>query len=370
MVKIETIPVYIPLQQAFITGVGSAPYIDNVLVKLYTDNDIIGFGEASPFPPFSGETPETILNVIHKYLGSVVVGEDPFNLEKILYKMDKVLPGNMTAKAGIDIALHDIIGKILKIPVYRLLGGLFQEKVPLSFSIATQDTKKDVEKTLELVEKGLKIFKIKTAVLSPTQDIERVGAIRNAVGYDIDLRVDANQGWTPDVAISTIKKLEKFELTYIEQPVPYWDIRGMVRVKEAVSTPILADESAYTVQDAIRIITEKAADIISIKIAKPGGLYNSKKLASIAEAANIPCYAGAMLESGVGIAASLHFAASTRIIKYGSDFYIPKFLMKEDIIVNSLQIKNGDIYVPKGIGLGVDIDEEKVNKYSSEPKQI
>jgi muconate cycloisomerase len=300
--------------------------------------------------------------VIDRYLAPAILGENPFDVERLLPKMDQHLADFPFAKAAIDIALHDLIGKAIGQPVYVLLGGLAQDRITMSYSIANQDVAADVREVEWLLARGVRVFKIKVGVVAPAVDRERVRAIRQLVGPDGDIRLDYNQSIRVDQAIRILRDLERFEPTFIEQPTPRWDVDNLAKIAAAIDTPIMADEAVFSPADAVRVVRQHAADLISIKLMKPGGLRRSQRIAAIAEAAGIPCYAGAMWESGVGIAASLHFMAATPNVRYGSDFYIPYFLMQHDIVREPPRFADGCVHVPHSPGLGVELDEAAVRR--------
>jgi muconate cycloisomerase len=337
-----------------------------VLVRIYNNEGVVGTGEVRTLQPFHGETTQSVVSAIRDFYAPLLIGEDPFNMEKFWSKFDAVLPGNTNARAPIDYALYDLLGKMLHVPVYKLLGGLYWELVPLEWSIGLNTTEKMVEEAMRGIEKyGLKVFCIK---VGPSErwkdDVKNVRAIRKALGDTIALGIDANEGYSSSIAIKAIQRMEECDLSYVEQPVPGWDLEGMVRVRKAVNTPIVADESIFTIQDAFRVLTMGAADIPCVKTFKPGGLHNSKKIAAIAEACS--CYVnvggtahGARIEAAVGT----HFYASTRNIFPAGEFVMG--ITEEDPIVNNpFVIKDGYVNVPQDPGLGIEIDEEAVGKYA------
>jgi muconate cycloisomerase len=352
----------IPIRHVGHLGVGKLHEIENVLVRIRTDAGLVGIGEASPWPVFA-ENCWSIKAALDHYLAPAILGETPLDIERLLLLMDRTLADAPFAKAGIDMALHDLAGKALGQPVYRLLGGLAQERITMSYSIANQDVDEDLREVEWLLDKGLRVFKIKTGVVEPAVDRQRVRAIRHTVGHEGDIRLDYNQAIPVEQAIRILRELEEYRPTFIEQPTPRWDIDNLAKIARAIDTPIVADEAVFSPADALRVVRHEAADMISIKLMKPGGIWRSKKIAAIAESAGLPCYAGAMWESGVGIAASLHFMAATPIVKYGSDFYIPYFLMERDIVKNPPRYEDGYAYVPHGPGLGVELDEQTVQRF-------
>ncbi|MFX0204258.1 MAG: mandelate racemase/muconate lactonizing enzyme family protein, partial [Candidatus Hodarchaeota archaeon] len=211
--------------------------------------------------------------------------------------------------------------------------------------------------------RGFRQLKMK-AGLSPKLDLERVKAVRDAVGYDITLGIDANQAWKPHEAIKVIRKMEKYDLAWIEQPVPRWNIEGLSEVKRAVDTPLMADESLKTLQDAIHLIKRDAVSMFNIKIAKHGGLYNAKKIVAIAEASGVFCMVGMLYEYGIAAAAGFHFAASTKMLPLGNEIIEGPLMIQDDLITKPLKISRGFFEVPKGYGLGIELDEVAVSKYA------
>lgn len=352
----------IPIRHAGSLGVGKLHEIENVLVRVETDEGVTGIGESSPWPVFA-ENCWSVKAALDRYLGPCVVGEDPFGVERLLAKMDATLADTPFAKAAIDMALYDLVGKAVGRPVFDLLGGLVNERITMSYSIANQSVEADVREVEWLLERGVRVFKIKTGVVAPAVDRARVQAIRERIGADGDLRLDYNQSIQPEHAIRILRDLEEYRPTFIEQPTRRWDVDHLAQIAAAIDTPIMADEAVFSPADALRVVRAHAADIISIKLMKPGGIARSRRIAAIAEAAGIPCYAGAMWESGVGIAASLHFMSATPNVRYGSDFYIPYFLMQRDILKEKPRFEQGSVYVPRGPGLGVELDEAAVREF-------
>lgn len=360
--RITTEVLRIPIRHPGSLGVGKLDEIENVLVRVETSDGLVGIGESSPWPVFA-ESCWSVKAALDHYLGPCLVGANPFDIERLLIKMDQTLADAPFAKAAVDIALHDLVGKALGQPVYNLLGGLVRDRITMSYSIANQDVERDVREVAWLRERGVRVFKIKTGVVPPAVDRERVRAIRDLVGPDADIRLDYNQSIEVDQAIRILRDLEAFRPTFIEQPTRRWDIDNLARIAAAIDTPIMADEAVFSPADAMRVVRQGAADLISIKLMKPGGIARSRRVAAIAEAAGVPCYAGAMWESGVGIAASLHFMAANPNVKYGSDFYIPYFLMERDIVKQPPRFEDGFVYVPHGPGLGVELDEDAVRRF-------
>jgi len=363
--QIELIPIEIPIKRTHKISSFTLNRGIHVIVKIHSDDGIVGLGEAplSMGPVFPEETYETSIFLIKRYLSPVILGKDPFDIERVIREMERAVEGNYTTKAAVDFALYDLMAKSVELPLYKLIGGLFYEKVPLSWSLAIGDPELDAKEAKEKVSEGFRIFKIKVGISEPSVDIERVRAIREAVGNGVDIRIDVNQGWKPDKAIKIIQKMERYELGFVEQPVPRWDINGMARIAKAIDTPIMADESLYTLHDAITLIEKEAADIFAIKLMKHGGIYNSKKICALAEAADISCYVGSNLETGVATAICVHFAVASSNVTYGCELFGP-LLLTDDILKTPIEYREGYIGIPRKIfGLGVEINETKLKNY-------
>ncbi|GAA0317651.1 dipeptide epimerase [Bacillus carboniphilus] len=359
IVQIEATCISLPLNTDLNISGGKYNRADRVYVKITTDQGIYGWGEAAPIPQYAEETMESVKFIIDKYLAPLLIGQDPMNLAQIHEQM-KVIKGNNFAKAAIDFACYDISGKALGVPVYTLLGGKYRDKVAIGQSIGIKSIDHAVEEAHKYAEEGFQSIKIKIGI-DPDHDVKTVGAIRERLP-DIPIRVDANQGYRLEQAIHALSRMEEYNLLLIEQPVPKWDLDGMAELCRLLRTPILADESLYTIHDAVQLIKHKAADIFNIKIMKPGGLYPSLKIAGMAEAAGIPLSIGSMIEAGVGTAAGAHFAAAVKYLEYPSDIKGPT-LYSDDVLQEPVRIEKGFTYVPDGPGLGVEVDQEKINHY-------
>ena len=339
------------------------PSLEYVIVEIDTDTGITGVGEACTDIGFFGEPVEEVHSAIDLYLGPKLLGKDPFDREQLLFEID--FPGNVCAKSGIDLALHDLLGKALGIPVCNLIGGSQRKQVLAVMEVAGGTPDGMAQTCSEWVQRGVRGFKPKIGAI-PEQDAERLAAIRAAVGPEIMLRADANQGYSPKEAIRLCRLCERLDvgLELLEQPVPAWDLAGMAQVRAAVEVLIEADEAAYTPHDVVQIIRHQAADVINIKIAKAGGLYQAKKIAAVAEAGGLQCVIGTAYGLGVKIAAKLHLAAATRCLRDGVEF---TELMLHDTLLAGPQavdlaapFDDGYLQVPLGPGFGVTLDPQKI----------
>ncbi len=376
--RIETIVVTLPERREHPTMTGAAHQGNYVITKVYADG-LVGLGEATVLKEWGGdhgryygETPGNTVKLINEVFGPAILGADPMRIELILDKLDQAAKGYPYAKASIDIALHDLKGKALGVPVYDLLGGLYRSEVPIAHSLGILEMQRLLDEVATAVEEGVKTIKLKVGA-DPERDVETVKRVREVVGDEVDITVDANQGWpTPKVAIRTIRRMEPYRILFAEQPVE--GLYGMTEVARAVDTPIMADESAWTPQDVLEIARRGAADVISVYTTKPGGLTRAKKVAAVAEAAGFPCNVNGSAETGVGTAANIHLAASTKIITQGCVFpvsapaeelptQVAGRSYRDDIVTHALEYRGGAVAVPHDPGLGIELDEAKIAKY-------
>jgi len=362
--EIEIIPIRIPTIMPYTLSFGTQTEATSVVIKLHTKNGLYGIGDTSPCPIFSNESPESVFSILKNYLFPAIKGMDPFNVGLIHERMDKTVKGNSFAKAAIGIALYDILGKHLNVPIYKLLGGCHRKEFPLLWPLMGPDAETNAKEAKNAVKRGFRSVMIKVGHNDPDVEVGRVAAVRKAVGDKVVIIPDANQGWTSQIAIQCIRKMEAYNVAWVEQPVPSWDIDGLVRVREAVNVPLSADESLYSIFDAMILAKRDAVNIVSIKLQKSEGFYKAKKIAAIMEAANMPIYINSMVETGGSVAASLQFAVSLPNVIPFSAALMSTLRIKDDILKEgSLHIENGVIKVSDRPGLGVELDEKKIAHY-------
>lgn len=333
-----------------------------VVLRMTSDNGLQGLGESDPFPTFTYESPETVMQIIKYRLGPEIIGMDPGNLIALHEKMDSHIPGWQFAKAPIDVAAHDILGQALGIPLYQLLGGRLRDRIPMIWPLGGDTPDANAREALQKIEEGYRSLHIKLGALSPEVDIARVKAISAAVGPDIPLMVDANQGWDYSTAVRVIRQLHTFNISMVEQPVPVTAIDDMAKIQAASDLPISADEALHSLYDSLTLIRRDAVRVFSLKTGKCGGLFRARQIAAVAEAAGMPCFVNSMIEMGISVAASLHLAASIPNLVNHGHALMSNLRIQEDILVDgSFQYDGRDILVPHDCtGLGVFIDEEKL----------
>lgn len=308
--RIETGEVCLPLVTPFKTAERTVDCARDIIVRITTDDGLQGFGEAPPTAVITGDTRGSIRCAIEEFIAPALIGMELEDMDGLHTKLRRSVVGNSSARAAVDIALYDLWAKSLGKPLYRLLGG-HRTEIETDLTISVNPVDEMVRDSLKAVEQGFRILKIKVGK-EGKKDIERIAAIRDAVGRDVALRVDANQGWSVKEALRIISALEERELDIdlIEQPVPAFDFAGMQECTRQSSIPILADESVFTPLDAIRVIEGRAADLINIKLMKTGGIYEALKICSLAESYGVECMIGCMLESKVSVSAAAHLAAA------------------------------------------------------------
>ena len=356
----------IPVRAVHSHGIGDfAGHSHNVILRLDTDAGIVGWGDAAPWAVFTG-TVEANAAALHTYLRPLLIGADPFRVEWLLAQADRTVVHCTEAKAAMEMALLDIIGKALKTPVYNLLGGLVRAEIPLSFSIANPDLAADLELAQQLHRDGLRLFKIKTGFAGHREDLLRLEKLRRTIPEDAELRIDYNQGMEPWDAIRRLRDIESFKPTFIEQPIPAAYVEALAEITRAIDTPIMADEAVFTPEDAVRLVRLQAADLVSIKIMKCGGMLRGKQIAAIAGAAGIAGYGGDMFETGISHMAGAHMIAATPNISLGCEFYQAKYFLERDLLAEPFPIENGRVIVPRTPGLGIKVDEDRVKHYAVE----
>ncbi|MBN2898425.1 MAG: dipeptide epimerase [Clostridia bacterium] len=304
----------VPLKKPFKTALRTVEAVNDVIVQVITDTGHVGYGEAPPTGPITGDTKGAIVGAIEDHIKPAIMGMDIEGFEVLMAKLQASVVGNTSAKAAVDIALYDLFGQLHNAPVYKLLGGSKTEIIT-DITISVNSPEQMAKDSIEAVGLGYETLKIKVGK-DAQLDIERMKAIRAAVGYDVQLRIDANQGWKPKEAVEALNKMEAagLNIEFVEQPVAAHDLEGMKYVKDHVSIPVLADESVHSPMDAMKVIEMGAADLVNIKLMKAGGLHNALKIAAIAEVHGVECMIGCMLEAKISVNAAVHLAASRDII--------------------------------------------------------
>ena len=360
-VILADIPVRRPHKMSFTT----LERVNFAFVRMETADGVVGWGEAACLggPTWSEESSESVAATIERYIAPWLVGRDATGIEALAREMAKRVQGNPFARAAVEMALWDLNGKALGVPVHRLLGGRLRDRVPLSWSLAVESTEAEVAEAREKVALGHRIFKIKTAAHPVAHDVARVRRLREAVGPDVRLRVDANQGWDRPTALQAVRALEPFGLDFVEQPVPRWDREGLAEIARAARMPVMADESCCSIHDALDIARLGGVSILALKLTKSAGILGSMAIARIAEAAGLGCYVGCMIETSLGTAAYLQVALAAAPVTWGCELFGP-LLLSGDVARTPVRYADGAILALDGPGLGVEVDEARLKEWT------
>ncbi|MFC7063850.1 mandelate racemase/muconate lactonizing enzyme family protein [Halobacillus seohaensis] len=329
--SIDTFPVAIPLHTPFKTALRTVTVAESIYVKVTCTDGTIGWGEAPPTHVITGESLSSINYCIEKILKPATLGKTLFEREKLFEILHGSVVGNTSAKAALDMALYDCLSQICNLPLFQFLGG-YQDSMETDYTVSINDPEQMATDASHYITNGFNILKIKVGKDDIEKDIERIRAIRRTIGPDPLIRLDANQGWSVKQAIYAIRRMEELNLQIelVEQPVKAYAIEELKQVTDQTHTPIMADESVFSVQDAKRVLETKSADLINIKLMKSGGIYQAMKINQLAEAYGIPCMVGSMIETKLGITAAAHFAASQKNITR-FDFDAPLMLSNDPL---------------------------------------
>ena len=341
----------VPLRVPFKTALRSVSSVEDIVVEVHTDTGAVGYGEAPPTGAITGDTTGAILGALQDHIIKTVVGRDVDDFEELMLALNKCIVGNTSAKAAMDMALWDLYGQLYKIPVYKLLGGSRKEIIT-DITISVNDPDEMARDAADAVRRGYDTLKIKVGA-HPELDVARLTAVRQAIGNDTRIRIDANQGWEPKQAVRLLNQMQEkgLDIEFVEQPVKAHDIDGLKYVTERSYVPVLADESVFSPEDAVRIMQTRAADLVNIKLMKCGGLYNALKIVSAAEVYGVECMIGCMLEAKISVNAAVHLACAKKIItKIDLDGPV---LCSEDPILGGAVFDEQRITVSDEPGLGI-----------------
>jgi muconate cycloisomerase len=336
-----------------------------VIVRIKDSNGLEGLGEATTIGGLSygPESPESVKLTIDSYIAPLLIDQPADNINTLKVRLNANIRANNLAKSAIETALLDLQGKREGLSVSQLLGGSIQPHLPVLWVLASGDTAKDIDEAQSMIAKKRHcVFKLKIGSRAVMDDVRHVAAIKKALGESVSIRVDVNQAWDESTATKGMFELQAAGIDLVEQPTPTKDFAALVRLSEKFQIPILADESINDATDGFQLAAAGFAGSYALKIAKAGGPTGALKLASVAQAAGIGLYGGTMLEGTIGTVASLHAWSTLEKLHMGTEMFGP-LLMKDDIVVNPLNYSNFGVEIPTGPGLGVEIDEDKLDFY-------
>ncbi|APC49731.1 dipeptide epimerase [Virgibacillus halodenitrificans] len=355
--NIETFQTAIPLHTPFKTALRTVTIAESVVVKITCEGGVTGFGEAPPTHVITGDSLASIDFAINRVFKPLLLGMDIDAREQIFEKLHGSMVGNPSAKAAVDIALYDCIANAASTPLVSFLGG-YRKEIETDYTVSVNTPQEMAADARKYIDNGFNVLKIKVGKDQIEQDVKRIQAIRQEIGDDTLIRLDANQGWNAKEAVKAIRQMESLglDIELIEQPVNAYDIEGLKYVTDNTETPIMADESVFSPLDAKRILENKAADLINIKLMKAGGIHQALKIATLAQAYGVECMVGSMIETRLGITAAAHFAASQpNVTRY--DFDAP-LMLTDDLIQGGVTYEGKVIRLGTAAGLGI----KKINK--------
>ena len=365
--KVEVFGVAVPLVGEYKNAYLTKSVQKSVVVRITASGGITGLGNIDPTPGYSKEQTPDHLEVLRSRFAPMLVGMDPTNVHVVLARIEPAVKGFLDSKAAIEMACVDIAARSAGMPVHAYLGGAMKEKLLFNAWIGILPPEEAARETLEWKRKGFRSAKIKVGG-DIEADRDRVKAVREAVGPDFQIRIDANAGYDAATSIKLAKSVAQFKLQLFEQPVPDHDIAGMAKVRReanAVGLPIMADESVLDHASLIRIIKMEAADIVKVKIMKQGGFINTRRMIATAEAAGIRCVVGHGFGLGVNTMAEIMLAATSANVLDGLECVGP-LKTADDIVTRKLDLSSGSLPLPAGPGLGVTLDDAKIARYRLE----
>ncbi|KYP14530.1 mandelate racemase/muconate lactonizing enzyme family protein [Flavihumibacter sp. CACIAM 22H1] len=339
----------------FTIATGTMKFAQNIFIRVHTDAGFYGVGECSAFPMIVGETQSTCFAMAQDF-AALWKGKDPLAIEDRMQELHLFTARNSTAKSAFDMAIYDIAAKAAKLPLYKFLGG--QEKIQLEtdLTIGIDSIEKMAAKAADYVANGVRIIKIKLGK-EPATDIARVKAIREAVGKEILLRIDANQGWEFDGAVQALTAMKELDIQFCEQPMRTYNDALAPQLKTISPVPIMADESVFDHRDAIRVIESGGCSYVNIKFSKSSGLLEAIAINKACEERGIACMMGGMLESRLALSAFAHFATAYSNVRfYDMDTCLMGHL--EDPVTGGIRYNGYYVELPDGNGLGADVKEE------------
>ncbi|MGI0704621.1 muconate/chloromuconate family cycloisomerase [Pseudomonas aeruginosa] len=340
-----------------------------MLVRLYCSDGTVGVGEGTTIGglAYGAESPEGMKLAVDTYFAPLLIGADASHVPAIMAKLNKAIHDNRFAKCAVETALFDALGQRTGLPVSQLLGGRVRDSLPVAWTLASGDTAKDIDEAERmLAQRRHNIFKLKIGRRAVDADVAHVAAIKKALGNRGAVRVDVNMAWSELEAQRGLAGLVDAGCELVEQPVASAD--ALARLKGRFAIAVMADESLTGPTSAFALARVAGADVFAVKTEQSGGLRAAQQVAAIADAAGIELYGGTMLEGAIGTIASAHAFATFRDLQWGTELFGP-LLLTEEILAQPLQYRDFQLAVPTGPGLGIALDEERVQFFRRDRKQ-
>lgn len=360
--QIETMILDIPTIRGHVLSMATMRTQTAVLVRVRFSDGSEGIGEGTTIGGLSygAESPEGIQSAIDTYIAPVLLGRDADNVNGAIQVIDKLVKGNRIAKAAVEIALWDGLGKRLGCPVSQLFGGAVHERLPVAWTLASGNSETDIAEALQMIEaRRHNIFKLKIGKRSVREDVAHVARIKKAVGDAASVRVDVNTAWSLQDARWGLKGLQDAGCELVEQPLPARQRRAMAELSQSYEIAVMADEALNGPEDALAMVNARAADVFAVKVEQSGGLKRAAEVIGIAQAAGLGLYGGTMLETGLGTAAALQLFATVETLHWGTEFFGP-LLLTQDILANPIAYNDFCVEIPKGHGIGAALDPDKI----------
>ena len=348
--RIEAWPVKMRLKEPYAIAYETVEQVTNIFLRLETNEAIMGYGCAAPDLEVTGETPKGVLRALEEVVAPAIKGSDPLRLTMLLERIKPQLKDQPSTLAALDMALYDILGKRSGLPLWRLLGG-YRNRMRTSVTIGILPEKETVERAQEWIRDGFKCLKLKGGK-DVDSDIQRLIKVREAVGKGIELRFDANQGFSVEDTLRFVQETQKVGLELIEQPTPRGEPDLLSHVTLRVPIPVMADESLMTLRDAFRIARRGLADMVNVKLMKVGGISEAIQINGVARSAGLEVMVGCVDEAALGIAAGLHFALARPNVAYADlDGHLDLIGDPSD---GAVICRNGVLFPTHRPGLGFD----------------
>lgn len=361
--QIETLILDIPTIRGHVLSMATMRTQTAVLVRVKFSDGSEGIGEGTTIGGLSygPESPEGIKSAIDTYIAPALLGREADDVNGAIQVVDKLVKGNRIAKAAVEIALWDGLGKRLGVPVSQLFGGAVHERLPVAWTLASGNSETDIAEALEMIEtRRHNIFKLKIGKREVAADVAHVARIKQAVGDAASVRVDINTAWSLQDARWGLKGLQEAGCELVEQPVPARYRKALAELTSGYEIAVMADEALNGPEDALEVAAAKAADVFAVKVAQSGGLKRAAEVVAIGQAAGLELYGGTMLETGLGTAAALQLFATVERLAWGTEFFGP-LLLTEDILATPIVYRDFCVEVPRGPGVGATLDPDKID---------
>ncbi|WP_250630399.1 mandelate racemase/muconate lactonizing enzyme family protein [Rhodoflexus caldus] len=353
--KIEIFRLQVPLKYPFVISLGTIRDADNIIVKIHTDDGLFGTGEGCPYVYIVGETAQSAF-ANAQAMANLWLGKDASAIENRIVELKKIFPFNYTLRSAFDMALYDWLGKKCQQPLYKLLGGANDRTLSTDMTVGIASPEEMAATALKFKQEGFPAIKLKLGT-GVAEDVARVRAVREVIGYDIPIRIDANQGWNATTAVQTLQQLAAFQIQFCEEPISRGQVHYLPHVRQNSPIPIMADESLFDSHDAFRLAAADACDYFNIKLSKSGGIYEALRIVAIADAAGKQSQIGCMSETRLALTAFAHLALARKNIQFFDMDSV--YMLAADPVQGGIQFHaGGKITVPDAAGLGAEIAPE------------